>query len=52
MLAAGPGRGDLQAHLAVARVAEQPSALTPASLLEGTSWNSVLLTAVATWFAR
>ena len=33
MLASGPMRGDLQARLAVARVADQPPASTPASLL-------------------
>ena len=36
VLARGPFRGDLQAHLAVARVAEQPSATTPSSLLRWT----------------
>jgi hypothetical protein len=36
VLADGQIRGDLQAHLAVARMAEQAPASTPASLLEGT----------------
>jgi hypothetical protein len=36
MLAGSPIRGDLQAHLALARVAEQPRTSTPASLLDGT----------------
>jgi hypothetical protein len=33
VLAAGQTRGDLQAHLALARVAEQPPSSTPTSLL-------------------
>ena len=52
MLAAGPGRGDLQAHLAVARVAEQPPALTPASLLQGTSWESAPTTSAGACSSR
>jgi hypothetical protein len=38
-LLGGPIYGYLQAHVAVARVAEQPPASTPASLLDGTSWD-------------
>jgi hypothetical protein len=37
VLADGQIRGDVQAHLAVARMAEQAPASTPASLLEGTT---------------
>jgi hypothetical protein len=40
VLAGGPIRGVLQAHLAVARVAKQPPASTPASLLDRTSTST------------
>jgi hypothetical protein len=50
VLSVGPIRRDLQANLAVARVAEQPPALTPASLLErtGSSTGLLLLLWIAT----
>ncbi len=40
VLALGLIRGHVQAHLAVARVAEQPSSSTPTSLLVRTSWGT------------
>jgi len=43
MLAGSPIRDDLQPHLAVARMAEQPPATTPASLLEGTIFTRLVV---------
>lgn len=43
MLAAGLIRGNLQAHLPVARVAEQPPSSTPTSLLVRTTRSSPAL---------
>jgi hypothetical protein len=40
VLAGSRIRGDLRARLAVARVAEQPPASTPRSLMLGTIWSS------------